>query len=634
MLQQTLSWTQTFFAICAFLFVPGLPIAVEFAYRTGKDQISLALAPVISLTVNYMLILVLNLCGIRIDLKIYLLEISAITIIVLIKQLQFRHHQLFQILKSAVESLPAVIVGYSIWFSAFRDHAFLAPNADGYRHNMWIARIIETHSVLPSDSYIDSPLQLIGSAKGFYPFAWHSQVAVSAQLSHLVVPSFSLLTCLVLWVFVLPLGLQQMSREFTPSLKWAGIVAGVLVQLYPIMPNAPFSWGSMTNMVGISLLPVVILVVFIAVTQISITNILMAVTCGLGLALIHTPEAASLAVAGILFLGLSLRNLTRRQIFSIIISLLLASLPIVLIFRSAIFGNTHAIRVLFGAPESSIQRAMGFFINMNFYSPSTNQILTLLLILGIGAACSLSGPKWLPWLLFSFFSVYIIAGSGSGLLNSLRLFTAPWYASTERTLWVVVPIAAILSALPIAILIKKISSVQNDQDLNLVGLFALVILMSPIVSIQKSEVISKLQNSLTTYELISNKDVSMMKEFGKTVREDEIVYSFYDDGSSYFYSVTGQPNTGGFMYNKQGRQSDYLDAINRHLTDLCDNPAARTAFKEEKVAGIIFGEKRFENAGTSWPLSEVEKIRGLKVVAHGKYLTIAKPDFSACIWTS
>ena len=88
------------------------------------------------------------------------------------------------------------------------------------------------------------------------------------------------------------------------------------------------------------------------------------------------------------------------------------------------------------------------------------------------------------------------------------------------------------------------------------------------------------------------------------------------------------------MYNKNGQQSDFLDAINRHLKSLCDYPAARAAFKEERVAGIIFGEKKFENAGTSWPLSEVEKIRGLKVVAHGTYLTIAKPDFSACIWTS
>ncbi len=609
------------------LLVPGLPIGIHLARRAANWRLVLALAPVFSLSVNYVLLSTLNVVGIRPNLVVFGAVLAVATV-----ALQFRVGapslaELKVLAKETSPILPAMVIGAAIWRQAFAGYLFVAPNQDALNHNRWIARIAEVGSALTPDSNIDSPLQKLGTGTGFYPFAWHTTVAVASKVSALAVPAASLISVALFFVVVLPAGLNALAKVWSPQTRHLGAIAGVLVQLYPLVPGAPLSWGSMSSCVGIAMLPAGVVTSAYMLRDSSRVWTLAAAVTAVTLFFVHTPEAATLAVLVLVqFLTMGGARL-QKNLPRVLLGVAVFAIPAMWIFRNYIFTDRSSLTALFGAPEPFWAKAIGSFFAMNINVTLGFSVLSILFVVGLIVAAHDSRDRWMAYGVLALFLVYLISGSGTGFLNHFRIFTAPWYASYERTLWVLVPFAALISAYAIA---RLLPSNIHTGLLNKVVFGAVAALLLVVVVFQQvGRTVNQIRSGPARSAMIGPNDLGLIEESRALIGTDEIALSFQADGTIYPYVYEGVKVTAGLALDRDGKPSDGVQTIMKDLGHLCSSAAAKSAFDSEHVAAVFLAKRGVWGAPL-WTESEARSLEGLDVVRDGDLLILLVPNFAEC----
>lgn len=612
-----------------FFFVPGLPVALYFSRAIGRPWACLAMTPFFSMMGIFLGLYVLNFIGIRPNFVLFGLILAAITIWLTLKQLRKSAWDVGGLAFPLLAAIPAAILSLATWIQSYSHFNFAGPNQDAFNHNFWISRIAQVHSVLAADSRIDSPLQPLGSGHGFYPFAWHSAVAVAGAIGHIPSPILSLASIFLLWGIALPLALFALAKEWAPQAKYLGLIAGILVQIYPLVPGVPMSWGSMSSCAGIALLPVSFLIVIVAMKERCVTSTIAAMGVFLALIFVHTPEAATLGVLTLCVIPIFMTNVRIGTLFKLGFIGLVCIAPMLIIFRSYIFIDTYPLRLLFGAVNPSWENAIGNFITMGVNVPIGPSILSLLFVVGLVMASYKKYSLWLFAGLFGVFFVYLTSGAPSGILTSIRIFTAPWYASYERTAWVAVPFMALVSAVPIAYIANNFS-VKKAGPQVVGGVFALILLFM-VVNQQMRPTINQLKKGPELSEVVGKSDRPMLSRLKTLLKEDEIVFTFANDGSTYAFMYEGILTTAGLSYNRFGQPSDLIAALNRDIRSICSSPAAKQAITQEKIGAFVFGDRLLGWGPPGWQPADIRALPGLRVVDSGEHLTVAVPNLGSCL---
>jgi len=612
-----------------FLFlVPGLPIAIYFSRAIRRPWACLALSPFFSIAGIYLSLYILNFLGIRPNFLIYGSGLAFLTGWATFRQVRFTTHDLREMVSPLLSALPAAVLSLVTWVQGYSQFNFSAPNQDAFNHNFWIARIAQVQSVLAADSRIDSPLQGLGSGDGFYPFAWHSAVAVAGSIGRIPAPMISFASIFLLWGIALPLALHALAKEWSPQAKYVGLIAGILVQVYPLVPGVPMSWGSMSSCAGIAFLPVSFLVVVVAMKERIIICTIAAMGSFLAMIFVHTPEAATLGVLIICAIPILLTDLRAGTYLKLGGIALICIAPMLILFRSYIFVDTYPLRLLFGAPNPSWESAIGNFITMGVNVPMGPSILSLLFVVGVVMAAYRKYSLWLFTGLFGIFFVYLTSGAPSGILTSIRIFTAPWYASYERTAWVAVPFFALISAVPIAAIAEKFST--QKFVLKAAGATLSGALLFTVVHQQFQPTITQLKKGPELSEVVGKSDRPMLHRLKKRLKKDQIVFTFANDGSTYAFMYEGIPTTAGSTYNRAGEPSELIAALNRDIRSICTSPEARRAITEEKIGAFVFGDRLLGWGPPGWQPADIRALPGLRVVDSGEHLTVAVPNLGSC----
>ncbi len=609
------------------LLVPGLPIGIHLARRAANWRLVLALAPVFSLSINYALLFTLNVVGIRPNLVVFGVLLIIATVALLFKLGMPSLAELKVLVKESSPILPAMVIGAVIWRQAFAGYLFMAPNQDALNHNRWIARIAEVGSALTPDSNIDSPLQKLGSGTGFYPFAWHTTVAIASKVSALAVPAASLISVALFFVVVLPAGLSALAKVWSPQTRHLGAIAGVLVQLYPLVPGAPLSWGSMSSCVGIALLPAGVVASAYMLRDSGRVWTLVAAVTAITLFFVHTPEAATLAVLVLIqFLTMGGARL-QKNLPRVVLGLAVFAIPAMWIFRAYIFTDRSSLTALFGAPEPFWAKAIGSFFAMNINVALGFSVLSMLFVVGLVAAAHDSRDRWMAYGVLALFLVYLVSGSGTGFLNHFRVFTAPWYASYERTLWVMVPFAALISAYAIARLLP--SNVHTGLFNKVVFGSVAALLLVVVVFQQVGRTVAQIRSGTARSAMIGPNDLGLIEEARALVAQDEIALSFAADGTIYPYIYEGIRVTSGAPLDGDGNPNAGVATIMKELGNLCSSAEARAAFDSEHVAAVFLAKRGVWGAPL-WTASEARALDGLDIVRDGDLLILLVPNFAEC----
>ncbi len=620
---------QLFLSLSFFLLIPGLPLAVSIGQRLSRPHLSLALAPFLSISANFVLLYTLNFIGIRLSFSFYALLLGVGSLVVLVRNSQEVLLAFKANLLPIAALIPSVAICLYLWATSFSEYNFVAANQDAFNHNFWIARIAQVHSVMASDSFVGSPLQDLGTGTGFYPLSWHSAVAVAHSVVAVPIPVLSLATTIILWAVALPLGLTALATEIAPRMKFLGLVAGVLVQLFPMVPGVPMSWGSMTSTIGISFLPIGFLLVIIAYERRDVFASLLAMFAFVSLIFIHTPAAATLGVLTVSAFPAYWRQFNTRLLVKFALAAMASMIPILILFRSYIFDDSDEIKVLWGAAFPFWDSGIGLFITSSVNVPNSSLILSLLFLFGIGFVAYTRITPALLLGLFGIFAIYLISGAPSGFLNELRIFTTPWYASYERTAWVAVPFIALIAAFPIAALFQ--SSVESSRIQKTLSVTVALLLLAGVLRQQVDATTTQLTKGPLLSEVIGRKDRPLLQRLKETLKDDEIVYSFANDGSTYAFMYEGILVTAGKTYNRDGENSVLLEALNNNIRSICESPKAQEAIESEKIAAFIFGGRLLGWGPPGWQKKDIEALGGLRLVDSGQYLYVAVPDLSNCV---
>lgn len=609
------------------LLVPGLPLAVHLARKASNARLVLALSPMLSIGANFVLLSALNVVGIRPNLTILgvVLVLLSAALIVLVGFP--RRSELSALVRETTPIVPAMIVGTFVWSRAYSGYLFLAPNQDAVNHNRWIARIVDVGSALTQDSKVDSPLQDLGTGSSFYPLAWHTSVAIGSEISALAMPAAALVSVALFWVVVLPAGLSCLAKVWSPQTRHLGALAALLVQMYPLVPGVPLSWGSMTSVVGVAMLPVGVVTSAYMLRESTMLWTIVTMATGLTIFFVYGPEAATLAVFVLVqFLTIG-RELLRENLLRISIGVAFSVLPALWIFRDFIFDDSNALSDLFGAPAASWSGAIGSFFAADINTVLGFSILGLLFIVGLVAASYDGRERWIVYGVLALLAVYLVSGSGTGFLSRFRFLTAPWYASYERTLWVVVPFAALLSAYAIARLLP--ANVQGSVATK-VALAALAsALLFVVVFQQVGPSVTQMRSGPSRSAMIGPRDLYLMRESKQLVGDGEIAISFGADGTIYPFVYEGIAVTSGAALTADGDASDDVATIMANFEDLCSSTSAISAFQRARVTAVFLAKRGVWGEGL-WTDGEARQLDGLDVVASGDFLILLVPNPAEC----
>lgn len=611
-----------------FFLIPGLPLAVISARRTSNWPLVLALSPLFSIGGNYVTLSLLNLFGIRPDLTLFAGVVTVLCLAGLVGLVQPTIREFRQILLSVLHVLPGSALGTFLWIRAYQGYAFVAANQDAVNHNKWIARVLVTHSALPRDSYVSSPLQKLGAGTGFYPMAWHSAVAVGSSVSDLLVPEASLLSVIALWVFVLPFGLLALAHILSKEIVFAGAIAGLLVQMYALAPGVPMSWGSMTSVAGIALLPSSLAVGVLTVKYGGRFWTLLFIGTITVLFFVHTPEAATLIV---MIVGAVLAGsfpVGKKILMFAVVACLAFGIPLLIIFRSTIFGGWSDFESLYGAVQPNWDLAFERFFRLNVNVVVTSSTLAALFIYGLVQTLQSKEQRWIVSGVLATLVIYLISGAPNGILNDLRFLTTPWYASYERTLWVVVPFAALISAMPIAKLFENSQKLSRSKSF--VPLSAGVLILILVMTTQIKPTLNQIRSAPERTAMLGPRDVEVMRESRQYIKDDEIALSWAGDGSAYPFSYFQILLTSGQTLDRTGEINPQIVSIYSSIADLCGNPIALDAMTSNKIAVVYFSTTSAWG-GLIWTESEVRRLRGLRVVGAGEKIIVTVPDRSTCL---
>jgi hypothetical protein len=608
------------------LVVPGLPI-VLYVRKRFSISVDIAIAsPFISLGVNYATVCMLNLVEFHLPLELIACAFLALSIVLVFLTLQLGSQLLKVNFNTIIVICSTSFLSIYVWTKAYSGYLFVAPNTDGRHHNFYVARIMEIASALPKDVLVPSPLSPMGIANDFYPLAWHTVVAVPAALFNVPSAPATMVSALVFWAVVMPIGILRLAKLFRHEAYFLGPIAALLSQVIPLVPGIPMSWGAFPSVIGIALLPGALYLVVLAGREVTTWSALLALVVIIVLMLVHPPEAFSvLLLTPLVVIAVLLRHPSRR-IFSFLGGGA-ALICLMMAFQWDLISRKFAgLEENVGA-VATFDHLISSFLQMNMNTGFEQVTFAVLMIGGLIIGRQSTKWNWLGLTFFLFLVVYLASGAAGAPLGSFRFLALPWYTSYERTLWVCVPIAVIYVANCFEGLLNSVRT--SNWKLSVLAIPLTLVIATNLLSSLTPAAISILRKGPFDNEIVAKEDFGVFERAALVQGETGIIYSEVNQGSIYAYVYDGVRVTNG-NFGRNGLYSDYVTRINTGLRSICGDLVAQESFGKEEVKAVLLSTRNAGWEGSVWTREEIRTLPGFQVASEGKYSYLLVPNFGSC----
>ena len=615
------------------IFVPG---AIFLPYILSKRPdfsflAAISIVPVISITINYLILYSVNLIGFYPNLAGVFTLFLALTFFALLRgrNLIFAKFNLgatqvfFPLLTLASTSF--------IWIKSYKGFNWIAPNQDGFNHNLYVARILDLKSVIGDHIFTASPLiKTLENVDGFYfyPLAWHASVTPAASLFGIPAPTIALSSTLVIWSFAMPLGLIALASLWFKNSKFIGIGAALLSQTIPLVPGVPMTWGAMASVIGIALIPCLLVSITILRRNFSLGNLTLTLFLIFGLFFMHPPEAMYLGV--LLFGVISTKLLVNGHALgrNIAIAFFAAFLCAIVLFRSVILQQVELMSVMLGSAERSVNETLGSLLTMSINTTSNQYLFAVLLIVGIYFFRSERVDGFAEIAIVAAIAIYLVSGSNTWPLSEIRLATIPWFASYERTAWQLVPLVSLIAAIPIGVAMRKVQNDGLSGSTLIAGVcLALVVSLQTISgSIGQSEQIRKglMQNQ------VAGPGSRTLFEKAQLMQVDGSYFlTTKGDGSLYAYMFNSVLVSNG-AFDGSGNADVFLSSITSNLHRICDIEGVNETVSGHNLSGVIVGSRRYAWETAPYSKSQILEFKGFDIIYASEDLVLLAFNLDKC----
>lgn len=527
-------------------------------------------------------------------------------------------------------SSPAIFIGAFVWFKAFESVPFIAPNQDGFHHNLWIRRAMELNSFRSQDLKVDSPLTQVGMGNGIYPFGWHTSVGSWAPLAPIAPPMFALLTVAILWVVFLPFGISVAMKEWLRDsplpLIPATITATTFVQVIPILPGVPLSWGSMTSIIGISFLPFILAEIGDLSKSKTFLYFFYLGLLLLGVVVVHPPEAATAFTFFGLMILAKIRSFSPKSIAILSGIGLLGVGVAAYTYRGFLTSGIDYVRQYWGAAFPDPTWAVGSFFSLSIRAPGTGMAIAVLFISGIIVASKQLHSSVPMYALITCLGPYLLSGGSTEPLATLRILSMPWYASYERTLWITVPFAAMFAGVAIS---RVWSLIERPSIGKMTSHIAALVLFVLFVNHQLPQAISQMREGVVQSMVVFEDDEEVYQIAHRLLEDGKVIFAPGQDGGSYGYMFKGLPITFNEPLDLNGTPDDYIATLGSTWKNIC---ALESNVLDEiilRVGGILVSERAIPWGTPGTSKFEIMNLGGYDVRATGNsvfYLEINRNE--------
>ena len=622
------------------LFVPGLPIAV-FLTRGSVPKIgALAISPILSMFANWLFLALVGSVGWSVDFRLYGVLVTAGCV----AALWFLRSDLMQwreLVRTAILCLGVGITAFSLWIYAYRGYPFAAPNTDALRHTFWVRRMIDGNSVLFTDFFTENPLQRFSNAggEGFfqlahsasYPPAWHTSLAVADSMFHAPVMMSALVSMVIFWSVGLTLGMLALTRAWGNRVPFLGGAAALVAQTMPIVPGVPIAWGSLTSVIGISLLPGSVAYVVFASRSGRVLSWIGVIVVLIGLMLIHTPEGVTVLLVGGCTAGVDLIIRRRWILGATVFAVTLVTFIGLYEGLRAVMPGTFAALVEYKdrlLPEMAFDRFLTMSLNTGTYEPLVHNSWFMWVAL-VGVLCAVIFREK-PLLLVSLAIlglVFVVSSSSFPALEQFRPYTFAWYASYERTAWVAAPFMAFLVAYPFAVLFGAIMKFRGlwvrFTRVLLIALFAIMILngVDPTVT--------QLRRGVADNPSAATAATRVAAGIRSQLHGDDVILTPAWDGTLALYIDEGLPVTNG-PWTREGVKSVEYATVLSNPSVVCDDPVIVRQLLSTGATHVVFSERMMVWQGITRSRNDIASIRGWKLMDDVGGLYLLQLDLRNC----
>lgn len=630
-----------FLAAAWALVVPGAP-ALAFVKRFGgPTTLGLAVVPLFSVVFNVLVLLLVNMAGIRPDLRWYGILMTFATVVLLLLARQSLPTWRGAVRASA-PALATLIAALSLWLWAYRGFLLQAANADGSFHNLWLRRIGDSGSVLWADFWIASPLSPIGegptsiagiAGTASYAQAWHASVAVGASVFGANYAVTGLVSVILFWGFALTLGLSALARLWVARDRLLGGIAGLIAQFMPLVPGVPMTWGAIPSVVGVSMLPAAFSAwIWAFRTRRSLALVTVPTVFG-ALLVVHPPEAATLLVVGGLMVGVDAAQ--RRQWWKL-------SVPVVAfgIFALGYVAVSRLRPDLFLSLSEQkgrylFEQAVGKFVTGSVQT-CTNALdqttcdrdlfVGVAFLLGVGLSMVLRERLFVLAGLGLMSIIYMASAAPEPFFPALRVYTFPWYASYERTAWVAVPLLAMFIAYGVTVLIRCFrGGSQTGRVLGFAGLAVLAVFVLRGVE----PTVAQLRAGPAENQIARPGAETVFKAAKGLAGSNGMIASPPASGGVYGYVYEGLRVSNGFV-GIDGRGDHEIYRLITEPSLICSDDLVRAAVERNRIRGLLFADRGIAWAGQVADPASFERIPGWDLQASGGGVYLLREDPVSC----
>ena len=623
------------------LVVPGLPVSLYLMRRHGVIVLALALSPLVSVVLNLVLLCSLNVCGIYPNLRVYAAALALGTVVATWRVCRGRVSALVLRRLGLAVAAPVAVAGV-VWVMAYHGFRLASPNYDGLRHTFWIRRIIETGSVLGLDFHVEDPQAHVvdGSLVGVsefvtslmsYPQAWHTSIAAGAALTDAPVSMAAFLSTLSFWTVVLALGLIAFSRLWVQSV-FLGSLAAMIAQVLPQVPGSPMSWGSMTSVIGISMLPGVVALWIFAARSRDLRFWCLALVAPIGLALVHPSEAAAAVLIG--GACVAVERMQRRH-WASGVTVLMATvggfLLLLPILRALAPGAIATLSTTSATLPVRIALHDFFTLGINTGAGQVvggdDRWLMIFVIAGIACAIVARAPMYPLVAMIIVTFIFLASVLPNQFFQQFRPYTYPWWTSYERTAWDAAPFFALFAAYPAAIALRCHHRWRGPASV--AAGIAVFLLAGGAVARGFQPTVAFLHQTVDANQAPRPGADIVWNAAAARLRPGGLIITPPWEGALYSYTDAGLPVTNGANAGSANRDA-VVSSVLSNPPVVCTDPYIARTLAQQRMPLMILGDRGMGWVGQIRTREQIVGYGGWSVVAEGGGLYLMQLALERC----
>jgi Family of unknown function (DUF6541) len=495
----------------------------------------------------------------------------------------------------------AIVVGSATWLLPMRDKALIAPGYDAMIHGFMIARVTDTESVSSRDVLVMDARGRDRAAADYYPLALHASVSIAHRVTDAPIGNLLNGVIVLFAALVFPLSLFALTRHLLPEEPLAAGFSAVIGALITMFPYQPVSWGLIPLMVGMTLVPITI--VLLIRTVLNEWSRARAAVTGLVIVSDFTlhnsqlPLILGLAALCLLFRDRRLPRPPWRDVFTRLLWIgLVAAALAAPTLKQMLAGVGERVDASTRTGTVNAGDFLGQLLTLNVVVTKRQSWLMVLAAAGIVVLLwrrQLTG--WVAGAAVIGGLAVLAATADNAVANTLTL---PWYQEDFRVSYNAALFVPVFGAVLLGVGTRLVAQQVSRSAFSLAA--TAIIVLASLYPIGAAQALRSNRDMVSTAYAreapVRKEHVAAFNFLGRHTRPPESVLSdTYIDGATWMYPLAGvNPLFGMGGEGKQWTDRLYL---RDHLQELGQNKRLDDIIRRLRVRFVYFGEKTMRMAG-------------------------------------